>query len=250
MGKIEIEKLSFAYGARNKEQKNKVFDEISLEINDNQSVGIIGENGVGKSTFLKLLVGLLPSYEGKIVINGLHVKKENLVEIRKRVGYVFQDSDSQLFMNTVYEDVAFAPKNYGLSAEEVERRVAIALSKTKIEDLRDRHIYKLSGGQKKLVAIATILSIGADMLLMDEPSVALDPANRENLINILNELSGIKVIASHDLDFIYDTCKRTILLSEGRIVYDGDTKEIMRNKKLLEENGLKLPLSFRFMEDR
>lgn len=248
MGKIEIENLTFQYESRDKEQNEPVLQNVSFAVGEEETVGIIGANGVGKSTLLRIIVGLLPEYEGQIKVEDLILEKENLSEIRRRIGYVFQDSDSQLFMNTVYEDVAFAPRNYGMKETEVDRRTKEALRATGIEGLKDRHIYRLSGGQKKLAAIATVLSMGAELILMDEPSAALDPKNRRRLIEILNGLPGSKLIASHDLDFIYDTCKRTILLSEGNIIYDGDTNKLLKNRKMLEENGLELPLSFRFME--
>lgn len=248
MNKIQCKNVSFKYEKNNRDNDSLVIDNISFEINSKEAVGIIGANGVGKSTLLKLLVGLLDDYNGEIVVDNLELNRENLRNIRSKIGYVFQDSDSQLFMNTVYEDVAFAPINYGYSQDKVDSLTKAAMEKTHISDCANKHIYKLSGGQKKLAAIATILSMEADILLMDEPSVALDPVNRENLINILNELDTAKITASHDLDFIYDTCDRTILLSNGRIAYDGPTKEILLNKELLENNGLGLPLSFRFMK--
>ena len=167
-----------------------------------------------------------------------------LNHIREHIGYVFQDSDSQLFMTTVEEDIAFGPQNYGLSPEEVEKRVAHALELTHIEDLRKKQIYKLSGGEKKLAAIATILSMEPDIVLMDEPSVALDPKNRRHLINLLNEMEPMKIIASHDLDFILDTCERTILMWEGEIIADGPTSEILTNEELLDSHGLELPLRY------
>lgn len=242
---IEIENLRFGYRA-----DRYVLDGISLSVKEGESVGVIGSNGVGKSTFLKILVGLLPAYEGSVRIAGLSLRKENYGEIRRRLGYVFQDSDSQLFMNTVREDVSFGPLNYGFSREETDKSVALALQKTHIEQLADRHVYRLSGGEKKLAAIAGILALQREegIILMDEPSVSLDPANRENLIRVIRELEGAKLLASHDLDFIYDTCERTIVLSGGKIVYDGDTKKVLRDKAFLEENGLRLPLSFRFAE--
>lgn len=242
---IEIENLRFGYRA-----DRYVLDGISLSVKEGESVGVIGSNGVGKSTFLKILVGLLPAYEGSVRIAGLSLRKENYGEIRRRLGYVFQDSDSQLFMNTVREDVSFGPLNYGFSREEADKSVALALQKTHIEQLADRHVYRLSGGEKKLAAIAGILALQREegIILMDEPSVSLDPANRENLIRVIRELEGAKLLASHDLDFIYDTCERTIVLSGGKIVYDGDTKKVLRDKAFLEENGLRLPLSFRFAE--
>lgn len=244
---IKIEHLRFCYRA-----DRYVLDDISLSVKKGESVGIIGSNGVGKSTFLKILVGLLPAYEGTVQIAGLLLEKRNYGEIRRKMGYVFQDSDSQLFMNTVREDVSFGPLNYGFSQEEVKRSVEEALRKTHLEHLADRHVYRLSGGEKKLAAIAGILALQQEegIILMDEPSVSLDPANRENLIQVIRQLRGAKLLASHDLDFIYDTCDRTVVLSGGKIVYDGDTKEVLRDKKFLEEYGLRLPLSFRFQEGK
>ena len=250
MNLIEINDLSFRYNNSEQGQNKPVLDGLSLTVPAGESVGIIGANGVGKSTLLKLLVGLLPSYEGDVLIDGLTLEKNNLAAIRQKLGYIFQDSDSQLFMNTVEEDVAFGPRNYGCSEEDVARRVQEALKKTHIENLSKRHIYRLSGGQKKLVAIAAILSMGTDILLMDEPSVALDPENRENLIDILRELPGTKLIASHDLDFIYDTCKRVVILKDGKAAVEGATGDILKNREILENNGLRLPLSFRFMGDK
>jgi cobalt/nickel transport system ATP-binding protein len=146
-------------------------------------------------------------------------------------------------MSTVYEDVAFAPRNYGLPEAEVDRRVMNALEMTGITHLKDKQIYKMSGGEKKLASIATILSMTPDIILMDEPSIALDPRNRRKLIHILNSFEHLKIIASHDLDMILDTCSRTILMAEGRIICDGPTKEVLSNRELLENNGLELPLS-------
>lgn len=235
---IDIDNLSYSY-----EKNTNILKNITLHANENDSIGLIGANGVGKSTLLKLLVGLNLGYEGSIRIMDIPLEKSTLNQIRQRVGYVFQDSDSQLFMSTIYEDVAFAPRNYGLPESEVESRVNKALEMTHISHLRDKQIYKLSGGEKKLASIATILSMTPDIILMDEPSVALDPRNRRGLINILNSFSHLKIIASHDLDFIWDTCERTILMADGKIIFDGDTKEVLQNKELLEANGLELPLS-------
>ena len=147
-------------------------------------------------------------------------------------------------MTTAYEDIAFAPRNYGLAEPEVEKRVEKALEAVHISHLRDKPIHQMSGGEKKLVSIATILSMEPDIILMDEPSIALDPRNRKNLIRILKEFPYLKIIASHDLDMIWDTCERTILLYGGEIMRDGDTKEILKDKRLLEECGLELPLRF------
>ncbi len=172
------------------------------------------------------------------------MKKEYLEKIRAQIGYVFQDSDSQLFMSTVYEDVAFAPRNYGKSEEEVERLTMRALGQVCMEGRKDRQIYRLSGGEKKLASIATVLAMEAKLMLLDEPTVALDPKNRKNLIRVINGLPGAKIIASHDLDFVYDTCQRVVLLYKGEIAADGDAEKILTDRKLLETHGLELPLSF------
>lgn len=235
---INVEHLSFAY-----ERKEPVLQDISFFAGEQESIGIIGANGVGKSTLLKLLVGLNLNFEGSIRVEEMFLEKRTLGKIREKTGYVFQDADSQLFMPNVYEDVAFAPRNYGFSEEEVKRRAEAALEAVHIEHLREKPIYKLSGGEKKMVSIATILSMMPDIILMDEPSVALDPKNRRNLIKILNEFHHLKIIASHDLDFIWDTCERTILMAEGKIIRDGKTEEILRDGELLEAYGLELPLS-------
>ena len=233
---IDVENVSFGY-----EKGTEILSRISLHARETDSIGLIGANGVGKSTFLKLLVGLHLDFEGSIRIEEIPVEKSTLSQIRSKIGYVFQDSDSQLFMTTAYEDIAFAPRNYGLPESEVQRRVEQALQLTGIEHLRDKQIYKMSGGEKKLVSIATILSMTPDIILMDEPSIALDPRNRRNLIHILNSFHHLKIIASHDLDLILDTCERTVLMADGKIICDGLTKDILTDKELLEANGLELP---------
>ena len=235
---IDVENLSYAY-----ETGVPVLQDICLHAGENESIGLIGANGAGKSTFLKLLVGLGTGFTGSIRVEEIPLEKKTLPKIREKIGYVFQDADAQLFMTTVGEDIAFAPRNYGLPEEEVEKRVQTALEQTHISHLRDKAVYKLSGGEKKLASIATILSMTPHIILLDEPSVALDPQNRRNLIRILGEFDHLKIIASHDLDFIWDTCERVILLSGGRIVLDGSAEEILRDRELLEANGLELPLS-------
>lgn len=236
---ISVTNLSFGY-----DRNQMTLNNISFEAGENESIGIIGANGVGKSTLLKLLVGLNIDYEGAIRVENIPVEKKMLSLVREKIGYVFQDSDSQLFMSTVYDDVAFAPRNYGLSEKEVESRVNGALKAIQIEHLRDKQIYKMSGGEKKLASLATVLSMTPDIILMDEPSITLDPKNRRNLIHILNQFEHLKIIASHDLDMILDTCERTILMNDGKIVKDGKTADILTDKQLLEENGLELPLRY------
>lgn len=234
---IDVEHVSFGY-----DKNHRVLEDICLHAGETDAIGLVGANGVGKSTFLKLLVGLNMDFSGSIRVEEIPVQRETLPQIREKIGYVFQDSDSQLFMSTAFEDIAFAPRNYGLPEPEVEKRVEKALEMTGITYLRDKQIYKMSGGEKKLVSIATILSMTPDIILMDEPSIALDPRNRRNLIQILNSFEHMKIIASHDLDMIWDTCERTILMADGRIICDGATKDILADKELLEANGLELPL--------
>lgn len=236
---ISVSDLSFGY-----DSKRKVLENINFQLKKGESVGLVGANGVGKSTLLRILVGLNTGFQGDVMVNNIPLEKKNLKTIRKNIGYVFQDADSQLFMSTVFDDVAFAPRNYGMSEAEVNEKTMEALKVVHIEQLKDKQIYKLSGGEKKLASIATVLSTEPDVILMDEPSVALDPKNRRNLINILNRLNQAKIIASHDLNMIMDTCERTILLSDGKIIKDGNTKEILLDKELMEESGLELPLGY------
>lgn len=239
---ITVEHVSFRY-----EKQLDILQDITFSARTSESIGLIGANGVGKSTLLKLLVGLNLPTQGSISIDALPVQPKYFPTIREKIGYVFQDSDSQLFMSTAYEDIAFAPRNYGLPKEKIDARVNHALDAIGIQHLRDKQIYKMSGGEKKLVSIATILSMTPDVILMDEPSIALDPRNRRRLIQLLNSFSQTKIIASHDLDMILETCERTILLAGGRIICDGSTKEILTNQKLLEENGLELPFCLQGM---
>ena len=161
--------------------------------------------------------------------------------ISRKFGFVLQDSDNQMFMPTVYEDMIFGPRNYGLSKEETEKRVDAVLTQLGLQDLKYRHNHKISGGEKRMAAIATILAMEPEMILMDEPSTALDPVNRRTVINTIGRLPQTKLIASHDLDMILDTCQRVILLSHGTIVADGDAETILRDKALLEANRMELP---------
>lgn len=231
---IEFRNVTFSYG------DTPVVENLSFRIGKGETVGLIGANGAGKSTIMKLMLGLL-SGSGEIVVDGTPVRRETLPEIRKKIGFVLQDSDNQMFMPTVYEDMIFGPRNYGLSQEETEKRVDAVLEQLHLQDLKFRHNHKLSGGEKRMAAIATILAMEPEMILMDEPSTALDPVNRRTVINTINSLPQTKLIASHDLDMILDTCQRVILLSHGSIAADGDAEVILRDKALLEANRMELP---------
>ncbi len=228
--------VSFSY-----DRNTEILHNISFSAGHDDAIGLIGANGVGKSTLLRILVGLEMEFTGEVTIGEIKITKKTLPRVREKIGYVFQDSENQLFMPTVYEDIAFAPRNYGLDADQVEERVQRALNLIGIDYLKNKQPYKMSGGEKKLAAIATILAMTPDVILMDEPTIALDPRNRRRLINILNSLDHIKIIASHDLDMVLETCNRVILMSGGRIIADGDTREILTDKELLEANGLELP---------
>lgn len=232
---IEFQNVTFSYDGA-----HPVVENLSFTINKGETVGLIGANGAGKSTIMKLLLGLLIG-KGRITVDGLSLSKQNIPSIRQKIGYVLQDSDNQMFMPTVYEDMIFGPRNYGLSKEETERRVDEVLNRLNLQDLKHRYNHKISGGEKRMAAIATILAMEPGTILMDEPSTALDPVNRRTVINTINALPQTKLIASHDLDMILDTCQRVILLSHGKIVADDSAETILRDKALLEANRMELP---------
>ena len=232
---IEFQNVSFSY-----ESGQPVVENLTFSIGEGESVGLIGANGAGKSTMMKLLLGLLTG-EGQIAVDGLPMNKQNLPAIRRKVGFVLQDSDNQMFMPTVYEDMIFGPRNCGLSKEETDRRVDEVLGRLGLQDLKHRYNHKISGGEKRMAAIATILAMEPETILMDEPSTALDPVNRRTVINTIHDLPQTKLIASHDLDMILDTCQRVILLSHGQIVADGKAEDILQDKALLEANRMELP---------
>ena len=232
---IEFQNVSFSY-----ENGRPVVEDLSFSIGKGETVGLIGANGAGKSTIMKLLLGLVTG-EGKITVDGLPMEKRNLPAIRQKIGFVLQDSDNQMFMPTVYEDMIFGPRNYGLCKEETEQRVDEVLRQLGLQDLKHRYNHKISGGEKRMAAIATILAMEPETILMDEPSTALDPVNRRTVINTIRGLPQTKLIASHDLDMILDTCQRVILLGSGKIVADGDAETILRDKELLEANRMELP---------
>ncbi len=234
---IELRDVSYAYEAGRQALRG-----VSFAIGRGESVGLIGANGAGKSTLMKALLGLV-SAGGEIRVDGVKVEKGTLGEVRRKLGYVLQNSDNQMFMPTVYEDMLFGPMNYGLSREEAEARADAALEKLGIPELKRRHNHRLSGGEKRMAAIATILAMEPEAVLMDEPTSALDPYNRRVVIESIRGMGRTRLIASHDLDMILETCERVILLSGGRVAADGPAGEILRDRALLEGNRLELPLS-------
>ena len=171
------------------------------------------------------------------------MNRENLADVRRKVGYVLQDPDSQMFMPKVIDDMIFGPVNYGLSRDEAEAQADRVLEELGITRLRDRYNHRISGGEKRMAAIATVLAMGPDIMLMDEPSSSLDPRNRRALINTIKGLDRTMLIASHDLDMILDICSRVILLDGGRLIADGKAEDILRDRELLEAHSLELPLS-------
>ena len=233
---IEFEHVSFEY-----EKGKAVIDDMSFSIDKGESVGLIGANGAGKSTIMKLLLGLATG-SGRISIDGTDVNSENLSKIRKKMGFVLQNSDNQMFMPTVYEDMMFAPLNYMVSREDAEKRVDTVLKNLDLEELKYKYNHKISGGEKRMAAIATILAMEPEIILMDEPTSALDPYNRRIVINTIKGLEQTKIITSHDLDMILDTCERVILISKGKVIADGPADKILSDKELLEKHRMELPL--------
>lgn len=235
---IEVRNLHFSYPDGQEAVRN-----ISFTIHHGEAVGVIGANGAGKSTLLMLLMGILFPDAGEVLVGDVHVTKKTLPMIRQSLGMVFQDPDDQLFMTTVYDDVAFGPRNYRLDEKEVESRVVKALELVGISHLKDRAPFKLSGGEKRSAAIAAVLSMQPDVLIMDEPTSALDPKSRRRVMSLLKNFEHTKIITSHDLDMVFDTCKRIIVIKDGEIAADGTTVDILSNEKLLDSCGLEMPLS-------
>lgn len=232
---IEFKNVSFCY-----EKEHPVLKNMSFSIEKGEAVGLIGANGAGKSSMLKVLLGLLP-HEGEILVNGIPLCKQNLAEIRRILGFVLQNSDNQMFMPTVYDDMMFGLLNYGMSKEDAEHRVDAVLEQLDLTQLKNKYNHKISGGEKRMAAIATVLAMDPEVIIMDEPSVSLDPYNRRAVINVINSLTQTKIIASHDLDMIMETCRRVILISDGQIVASGAAMDILRDKELLESNRMELP---------
>ena len=217
--------------------------DISFRVEHGESVGIIGANGAGKSTLLLHLNGYLAATSGTIVIGDVHLSKQNLTEIRRSVGMVFQDPEDQLFMPTVYDDVAFGPINLGLSDDEIKARVTNALTRVNALSLRDKPPYHLSGGEKKRVAIATVLSMLPEILVLDEPTNGLDPFSRRQVIALLKAFHHTRIITSHDLDMVLELCPRTIVLHDGKVMADGSTQDIFNNEDLLKTCRLEKPFA-------
>jgi len=235
---VEIRDLHYAYP-----DGTVALRGVNLLVEEGESVGIVGPNGAGKSTLLLHLNGILTG-RGEIRIFGLPVEKKNLQEIRRRVGLVFQDPDDQLFSPTVYDDVAFGPMNMGLSRQEVAAAVDRALREVGLAGLEKRSAYHLSFGQKKRAAIATVLSMNPDLLVLDEPSSNLDPRARREFSELLQGMRITKIVVTHDLPFVFENCERVVVMDGGKVVADGEVFSILSDEEILKAHGLELPYGF------
>jgi cobalt/nickel transport system ATP-binding protein len=241
MPAIQAAGLTFAYPGG-----PTVLDGLNFEVAAGESVGLVGPNGAGKTTLFLSLAGVLPLKAGQAKLADL----DPAVPAQRRllpakVGIVFQQSDDQLFNATVFDDVAFGPLNLGLDADEVRRRSADAIAKVALTGLEERVPFHLSGGEKRRAAFAGVLAMRPEILLLDEPSMFLDARGRRELIQLLQDLPVTKIIATHDLEMVLETCQRIMLLDRGRLVADGPARELLANESLMTGHGLEVPHSLR-----
>jgi len=237
---VEARDIGFIYP-----DKTEALKGVSFRIMHGESVAIIGANGSGKSTLLLHLNGCLLPTRGEVRIGETPLTRQTVVAGRRAVGMVFQDPDDQLFMPTVFEDVAFGPVNAGLPSDEVERCVTLALERVGMVHLKDRPPYRLSAGEKRAITIATVLAMAPNILVMDEPSSNLDPRGRRRLIGLLKSFEHTRIIATHDLELVVEVCSRVIVLDDGRVVADGPALDILDNESLMIAHGLECPSSLR-----
>ena len=235
---ISVEDVHFTYP-----DGHEVLRGLSCQLRHGEKVALIGPNGAGKSTFMSLLNGVELPTQGRVYVGGMEVKKDTLATVRRKVGIVFQDPDDQLFCPTVFDDVAFGPLNLGLPAEEIQARVSESLALVGLTGFEGRSSFHLSFGERKRLALATVLSYQPEILVFDEPSTNMDPLNRRRLISWLRSTDKTMLLCTHDLDIALDVCSRCIVLVNGVIVADGPSKEILYDRKLLEANNLELPLA-------
>jgi cobalt/nickel transport system ATP-binding protein len=237
-----IEDLAFAYP-----DGNQALFGVNLRVERGERVAILGPNGAGKTTLVMHMNGIHPAEHGSVSVAGEVVDtkdKDLLRRIRGKVGVVFQDPDDQLFMPTVGEDIAFGPYNMGIRGAELDAVVDQALALVHMSEFKDRPPHHLSFGQRRRVAVATVLAMKPEILVLDEPSSNLDPASRRELADILRSLEITILMVTHDIPYAYELCERSIILSGGIVVADGDTKTILSDSKLLSENRLELPVGF------
>jgi cobalt/nickel transport system ATP-binding protein len=236
---IRVRNLTFAYP-----DGHRALDAVSFDVARGERVAILGPNGAGKTTLVLHLNGIHLPAAGAAEVGGLAVAKENLREIRRRVGIVFQDPDDQLFMPTVADDVAFGPANLGLRGAELDVRVKEALAAVGMEEHAQRPPHHLSFGQRRRVAVATVLAMQPEVLVLDEPSSNLDPASRRELAEILVSLDLTVLMVTHDLPYAWQLCSRALILNEGRVVADGATADLLADRDLMAANRLELPFGF------
>ena len=236
---LEVIDLNYRYP-----DGTEVLRDAGFHIHPGERVALLGSNGAGKTTLVFHLNGIFRPQSGSVRVAGLPVVDENLKEIRRRVGIVFQDPDDQLFMPTVRQDVAFGPANYGVEGDELEARVTDALTAVGMLAVADRPPHHLSLGQRRRVAVATVLAMRPEIVVLDEPSSNLDPASRRELADILTSLEITMLMVTHDLPYALELCPRSLVINDGRIVADGPTAEILSNRNLMKANRLELPLGF------
>jgi cobalt/nickel transport system ATP-binding protein len=234
---IDIEQLAFTYP-----DGTRALDALSLSVAKGESVGIAGSNGAGKSTLVSHLNAWHLPQAGSARIGGIAVERKTVEQIRQMVGLVFQKPDDQLFMARVYDDVLFGPSNLGMDEAQSRAEAERLLRMFGLWELRDKPPAHLSQGQKRFAALAAVLVMQPELLVMDEPTSDLDPRNRRMLIGLVNGLPTTKLTVSHDLDFIWETCTRVCIMNKGKIIANGPTKDILADRELLEMNGLELPL--------
>ena len=235
---LNVDNLSFEYP-----DGFKALEKINLSLSKGERLAVLGPNGAGKTTLILHLNGILGDLNGQITLNNIDFSEENISKIRKSVGLVFQDPDDQLFMPTVLEDVMFGPKNFGFSNELVKKNSINALKQVKMLQFKDKPPHHLSFGQKRKVAIASVLASEPELLVLDEPSSNLDPASRRELIDILKNLDVSIILVTHDLPMALEICNRSVILNNGKITADDDTYKILKNEKIMSDNRLELPLS-------
>ena len=235
---LNIEALNVSYP-----DSHPVLKDLNLEIHTGEHVALVGANGAGKTSLMLAMLGVIPIQSGTIQVAGITLDsakrdKSAVEQIRRKAGMVFQNPDDQLFMPTIYEDVAFGPRNLGVDCETVRYRVEDRLERLGIAHLRDRSALHLSGGEKRLAAMATVLAMKPELMLLDEPTAFLDPKARRNLINILKSLPHTMLIATHDLTFAGQVCDRTVVLCEGRIYADGKSADLLYDAACMEAAGI------------
>ncbi|NTU89244.1 MAG: ATP-binding cassette domain-containing protein [Actinobacteria bacterium] len=221
-------------------------DGLSFAIAAGERVALLGPNGAGKSTLMLHTNGILCPRSGTVHVDGMLVDKAHLVKVREVVGLVFQDPEDQLFMPSVHEDIGFGPLNMGLDPEEVHHRIHAALDAVDLEDIRLKAGAHISFGQKKRIALATVLACENTLLVLDEPTSNLDPRSRRQMIELLDRLDATMLVATHDIDFAWDLCPRSLIINKGRVVADGPTRELLCDEELLYENGLEPPGAVRY----